>query len=305
MPELPEVETMRRGLAPVVGLRIAAVRFPRGLVRPLSVRPRPRVVADRLVGRSIVTVGRRGKRVVLGIAAPPAEPHGWLVIEPRMTGLMLLADPPTVEHVRLIVDLESSAAGPSRPPLRMLFWDRRGLGTIRLCDARGLEAACGAARLGPDGLVVTGEDLAARLGGSRRAIKVALLDQRAVAGVGNIYAAEILHRVGIDPRMTCRSIPVTGWHAIANTTRRVLAEAVRFAGSSIGDRTYRAVDGRPGRFQRRHRVYGREGEACATCGASVTRIVQAQRSTFFCPGCQARGRRWSLGSGRTRTAGIG
>ncbi|NBX29327.1 hypothetical protein EBR04_02565, partial [bacterium] len=171
------------------------------------------------------------------------------------------------------------------------FWDRRGLGTIRLFDARGLESVCGAARLGPDGLLVTGEELAARLGRSRRAIKVALLDQRAVAGVGNIYAAEILHRVGIDPRTACRSIPVTGWQAIADATRLVLAEAVRFAGSSIGDRTYRAVDGRPGRFQHRHRVYGREGRACATCGGSVTRIVQAQRSTFFCPGCQPRGRR--------------
>jgi formamidopyrimidine-DNA glycosylase len=309
MPELPEVETMRRGLAPVVGLRIAAVRFPRGLVRPLSVRPRPHVVSARLVGRSIATVGRRGKRVVLGIAAPPAEPHAWLVIEPRMTGLMLLADPPTLEHVRLVVDFDSPAAGPSRRPLRMLFWDRRGLGTIRLFDARGLESVCGAARLGPDGLLVTGEELAARLGSSRRAIKVALLDQRAVAGVGNIYAAEILHRVGIDPRTACRSIPVTGWQAIADATRLVLAEAVRFAGSSIGDRTYRAVDGRPGRFQHRHRVYGREGRACATCGGSVTRIVQAQRSTFFCPGCQPRGRRGAGGrrpgrSGGTRTAGI-
>ena len=227
----------------------------------------------------------------------------------RVAGLMLLADPPTVEHVRLVVDLESSAAGPSRPSLRMLFWDRRGLGTIRLFDARSLESVCGAARLGPDGLLVTGEELAARLGSSRRAIKVALLDQRAVAGVGNIYAAEILHRVGIDPRMACRSIPLAGWQAIANATRLVLAEAVRFAGSSIGDRTYRAVDGRPGRFQHRHRVYGREGLACATCGGSVTRIVQAQRSTFFCPGCQPRGRRGAGGrrpdrSGRTRTAGI-
>lgn len=301
---------MRRGLAPVVGLRIAAVCFPRGCVRPLSVRPRPHAVAAGLVGRRIASVERRGKRIVLAVATAPATPASFLVIEPRMTGLMLLADPPTTEHVRLIVDLEPGGGTCRRAPRRMIFWDRRGLGTIRLMDGRGLESACGCHRLGPDGLAVTGDDLARRLGGSRRAIKVALLDQRAVAGVGNIYAAEILHRVGIDPREVCRRIPAAGWQAIAAATRELLAEAVRFEGSSIGDRTYRTVDNRHGRFQTRHRVYGRDGRPCVACGTPIVRIVQVQRSTFYCPDCQPRrGRRAavrlpSAGCGRTRAAGI-
>jgi len=298
MPELPEVETMRRGLAPVVGRRILRVEFPRGPVRPLVVRPRPHALAARVTGRSIDTVDRRGKRVVIGLAAAPGSPAAWLVIEPRMTGLMLLVDPPTTEHVRLVLHLgpaggvgETRRGRASPDGLRFIFWDRRGLGTIRLLDDRELDSACGQAVLGPDGLVVTGAQLAARLGGSRRAVKVALLDQRAVAGIGNIYAAEILHRVGIDPREACRRISAARWDDIAAATRRVLAEAVRHEGSSIGDRTYRTVDSRHGRFQSRHRVYGRAGEPCGACGTPVSRIVQAQRSTFFCSRCQRRGGR--------------
>jgi formamidopyrimidine-DNA glycosylase len=302
MPELPEVETMRRGLAGIVGRRIAAVDFPRGPVRPLSVRPRTATIAARLAGRSIAAVDRRGKRVVLAIADPPAPADAWLVIEPRMTGLVLLVDPPSIDHVRLVMHLEPSipaaATGRRRaPPSRVIMWDRRGLGTIRLVDHRGLEAACGGDVLGPDGLVVTGADLTDRLGTSRRAVKVALLDQRAVAGIGNIYASEILHRVGLDPRVACRRLSRSRWEDIARATREVLHEAVRLQGSSIGDRTYRTVRNRPGRFQSRHRVYGREGAACAACGTPVSRIVQAQRSTFFCPTCQR-----SRGTNRRRLA---
>ncbi len=305
MPELPEVETMRRGLAVVVGRRIAAVEFPRGSVRPLLVRPRPAAIAARLAGRSIVAAERRGKRVVLAIADPPAAPDAWLVIEPRMTGLVLLVDPPSVDHVRLVMHLEPSlpaAATPRRraPPSRVIMWDRRGLGTIRLVDRPGLEAACGSRVLGPDGLVVAGADLAARLGRSRRAVKVALLDQRAVAGIGNIYASEILHRVGVDPRVACRRLPRARWDDIARATRDVLREAVRLQGSSIGDRTYRTVLSRPGRFQARHRVYGREDAPCEACGTPVRRIVQAQRSTFYCPACQV-----SRGGLRGRVAADG
>ena len=134
----------------------------------------------------------------------------------------------------------------------------------------------------------TGDELAAALGESRRAVKVALLDQRAVAGIGNIYAAEILFRCGVDPRSRCRRLKQPQWDRIAEQTRRVLAEAVRHEGSSIGDETYRTADNRVGRFQRRHRVYGREGEPCTSCGNTIVRIVQTQRATFFCPACQRR-----------------
>jgi formamidopyrimidine-DNA glycosylase len=298
MPELPEVETMRRGLAATVGRRIVAVEFPRSRVRPLSIEPRPAAIARRLVGLSIAAVHRRGKRIVIELAAPASpsraanataargSPRLWLAIEPRMTGLMLVVDPPTAEHVRMVITL--AGPGPTGSPAHLIFWDRRGLGTIRLLDDRGLEAACGSGKHGPDGLVVTGDELAARLCNSRRAVKVALLDQRAVAGIGNIYAAEILFRCGLDPRSRCRRLSREQWRRIADESRRVLAEAVRHEGSSIGDETYRTADNRAGRFQRRHRVYGRTGEPCPACGAAVVRIVQAQRATFFCPACQRR-----------------
>ena len=273
---------MCRGLAPIVGRRIAAARLPRGRVRPLSVRPSAGVLCRRLAGRAIAGVHRRGKRVVIEIAAGGGRPREWLVIEPRMTGLMLVVDPPTTDHVRLVVNMAGGV------PAAFLFWDRRGLGTIRLVDDRGLEAACGGAKLGPDGLVVEGDDLRRALGSSRRAVKAALLDQRAVAGIGNIYAAEILFGVGIDPRARCRRLRADDWRRIAAETRRVLAQAVALEGSSIGDETYRTADSRPGRAQSRHRVYGREGKPCRRCRTPIERIVLAQRATFFCPGCQAR-----------------
>jgi formamidopyrimidine-DNA glycosylase len=240
------------------------------------------VLVRRLEGRTIAGVHRRGKRVVIEMTEAVGRPREWLVIEPRMTGQMLVVDPPTEEHLRLVVDLAGGR------PARFLFWDRRGLGTIRLLDDRGLEAACGPSKLGPDGLVVDGDDLATRLGRSRRAVKAALLDQRAVAGIGNIYASEILHRVAIHPRTMCRRVRRVDWERIAVATRRVLAEAVALEGSSIGDETYRTADSRPGRAQQRHRVYDREGKPCRRCRAPIERIVLAQRATFFCPACQAR-----------------
>ncbi|MEI6240044.1 MAG: bifunctional DNA-formamidopyrimidine glycosylase/DNA-(apurinic or apyrimidinic site) lyase [Planctomycetia bacterium] len=287
MPELPEVETMRRGIAAAVGARIVAADFPRSRVRPLTIQPRPAVLGRRLVGSTISAVLRRGKRIVLELAPDGASDPCWLAIEPRMTGLMLVTDPPSPEHVRLVLHLERSRR---EVPARVLFWDRRGLGTIRLHDRAGLDAACGPEKLGPDGLEVTGADLTVRLKKSHRAVKVALLDQRAVAGIGNIYAAEILFRVGIDPRTPCRRLARDTWDRIAAATRQVLAEAVRLEGSSIGDETYRTADNRAGRFQHEHRVYGREHEPCSACGATIVRIVQAQRATFLCPECQPRRR---------------
>lgn len=275
---------MCRGIAGCVGLRITAAALPRGRVRPITTAPRPAVLARRLAGRTIAGVFRRGKRVVLEVAAAGDAPL-WLVIEPRMTGLMLVADPPSAEHVRLELSLHADRGGAVE---RLLFWDQRGLGTIRLLDARGLEQACGAAKLGPDGLVVTADEFVARLGRSRRAVKVALLDQRAVAGIGNIYAAEILFRAGVDPRTSCRRLDRAAWERIATSTRVILAAAVRHEGSSIGDETYQTATGTPGRFQQRHRVYGREGRPCSRCRAPIVRIVQAQRSTFYCPQCQVR-----------------
>lgn len=291
MPELPEVETMRRGIAHLVGRTIARASFPRSRVRPITATPRPHQIAARLAGCRIVAVERYGKRVAIAIEphTPPAVgDRRWLVIEPRMTGLLLVTAPPTVEHVRLHIDLQPLHG---QAASRLTFWDQRGLGTIRLVDAAGLARACGGAALGPDGLEITGAALHERLATSRRAIKVALLDQRAVAGIGNIYAAEILHRCGIDPRVPCRRLKQMDWDRLAAEARSLLAEAVRLEGSSIGDELYRTPLSRPGRFQRRHRVYGRADLPCRSCGMLIERIVQAQRSTFFCPGCQPRSAR--------------
>lgn len=238
---------MCRGLVGVVGRRIVAATLPRSRVRPLRVRPAGAVLLRRLAGRLIAGVHRRGKRVVIEVAEVGGRPREWLVIEPRMTGQMLVVDPPTEEHVRLVVQLAEG------PVPRFLFWDRRGLGTIRLLDDRGLELACGRSKLGPDGLVVTGDDLATRLGRSRRAVKAALLD-RTVAGIGNIYASEVLHRVAIHPRTSCRRIRREHWERIAAATRRVLTEAVALEGSSIGDETYRTADSRPGRAETSSRL---------------------------------------------------
>ena len=276
---------MRRGIAHLAGLRIKNVAFPRHTIRPISLRPAAGCMQQWLNGRTIAAVHRFGKRVAIELHEREQVGREWLVIEPRMTGLLLVADPPTQVHLRMEIGLES------RQHPRLLFWDRRGLGTIRLLDARGLAAACGPERLGPDGLAVTGGELRDRLGQSRRAVKVALLDQQAVAGIGNIYAAEILFAAGIDPRVPCRRLSAARWEQIAAAARSILAEAVRMEGSTITDETYKTADNRSGQFQLQHRVNGHEGEPCRQCGTAVLRIVQTQRSTFFCPECQWHHRR--------------
>lgn len=285
MPELPEVETMRRGIAHLSGLRISGVSCPRGTTRPISMAPGPQEIHRRLDGRTLAAVHRFGKRVAIELEPQGPADREWLVIEPRMTGLLLVADPPTPRHVRLELALAS------RQHPRLLFWDRRGLGTIRLLGAGGLADACGPHRLGPDGLAVTGDQLRERLGHSRRAIKVALLDQRAVAGIGNIYAAEILFAAEVDPRVPCSRLSVARWERIAGAARSILAEAVRLEGSTITDETYKTADNRSGTFQLHHRVYGRKEVACRRCGTAIQRIVLAQRATFFCPACQWHHRR--------------
>ncbi|MCO5165194.1 MAG: bifunctional DNA-formamidopyrimidine glycosylase/DNA-(apurinic or apyrimidinic site) lyase [Planctomycetes bacterium] len=275
MPELPEVETMRRGIAAVRGARVAEVVRPRSRLRPMTIEPAGPRLRARLRGAAITDVDRVGKRVVIGL-----DTGERLVFEPRMTGLVLLRDPPTDEHVRLRLALEG-AAWPE-----LIFWDRRGLGTVRLLDEAAFRAACGPPRLGPDALGLPAEALRARLEGRRRPIKVALLDQAALAGVGNIYAAEALHRAGLHPARPCDGIAPAEWAALHRALQGVLEEAIRARGSTLSDRTYRTAESAEGGFQASHRVYARAGQPCRGCGAAVVRIVQAQRSTFFCPGCQ-------------------
>jgi formamidopyrimidine-DNA glycosylase len=274
MPELPEVETMCRGVAPAVGRRIVEVERPRCRLRPIEMFPRLPTLRKRLLGRRVDEVARIGKRVVLAL-----DNESRLVIEPRMSGLVLLRDPPDWEHVRLVLHLSGDR--------EILFWNLRGLGVVRLLSDNEFGRVLGPDRIGPDALTIGVDELRERLGGSDRSIKVALLDQRVAAGIGNLYASEILHRARIHPAAPCRRLTVQRWSKLHGAIGEVLGEAIEHQGSTLRDGTYRIARDEPGDFQRCHRVYQRASERCVQCGrAKIVRIVQAQRSTFFCPRCQ-------------------
>jgi formamidopyrimidine-DNA glycosylase len=276
MPELPEVETMRRGIAAVVGRRIEAVERLRCPRKPIAIEPGLTAFRRRAEGARIERTGRAGKRVVVWLNSGDA-----IVFEPRMTGLVLVADPPDPLYSRFRLRLSG------RGLLELVYWDRRGLGSVRLLDAAEFKARFGLDALGPDALDMTADLYRQRLGRSARAIKVALLDQRAVAGIGNLYASEILHLSGIHPGQSCRRLTATQWQTIADAACTVLKQAIRYEGSTLSDGTYRNALNREGGYQNEHRVYDKAGEPCTRCGGGrIVRVVQAQRSTFYCPRCQ-------------------
>jgi formamidopyrimidine-DNA glycosylase len=279
MPELPEVETMRRGILGIVGGRIKDVERVACTRRPIAITPRIDRFRQRVAGRTVRDVGRVGKRVVVHLDSEDA-----IILEPRMTGLVLVADPPSWEHVRFRCTLAGKGIG------EFLYWDRRGLGSVRLVAPHEYEASFNSKKLGPDALLATGDLLRERLSGSQRAVKVGLLDQRAVAGIGNMYASEILHLAGVHPAKRCNRLTRNQWDAIADATLQVLNAAIRHEGSTLRNGTYRNVLNEYGGYQNHHRVYDKAGKPCPQCGAGskVVRIVQAQRSTFFCGACQTK-----------------
>lgn len=278
MPELPEVETMVRGIRPhCEGRRIDAIGFPPCSRKPIKVTPDRNSIST-LAGQTLTRVGRLGKRAILEL-----DSCSVLVVEPRMTGLLLVTAPPTTEHLRVIWHF-----GPATEPHlahELMFWDRRGLGTLALLTPdqyAGLQR-----RLGPDALKMTPADWQNRLADTSRPIKVALLDQTIAAGIGNLYASEILHQAGISPKRPAKSLSRLRIEKMNQAVRHVLTEAIRLEGSTLNDGTYRNALNQDGSFQNYHRVYDREDELCPTCGqANIRRIVQAQRSTFYCPSCQ-------------------
>ncbi|MDZ4820418.1 MAG: zinc finger domain-containing protein [Planctomycetota bacterium] len=210
------------------------------------------------------------------------EDEQRIILEPRMTGLVLMADPPTVDHLRISITLERVAQ-----PL--LFWDRRGLGSVRLCSADEYAKRYGLEKIGPDALVISPAELRSRLCTSRREIKVALLDQRAVAGVGNLYASELLHLARIHPARRCDTLRKAEWERIHAAMLAILQTAIKYEGSTLSDGTYRNALNESGNYQNHHRVYDRADQPCQQCkGGIIQRIVQAQRSTFFCAKCQTR-----------------
>jgi formamidopyrimidine-DNA glycosylase len=281
MPELPEVETMRRGVAPAVGCRIAAVERLPCPRKPIAIEPGLAALRRRIEGTRIERTDRAGKRVVLWLDSGDA-----LVFEPRMTGLVLLADPPDPLYSRLRL----SVRGGKGSPRQLIYWDRRGLGSVKLLTPRQFDDRYGLHALGPDALAMTAAAYRERLGRSSRAVKPALLDQRAVAGIGNLYASEILHVAGVHPARACRLLTQQQWDRIAAAALDVLHTAIRYEGSTLSDGTYRNALNQNGGYQNEHRVYDKAGAACPRrgCRGIVERIVQAQRATFFCPRCQTR-----------------
>lgn len=277
MPELPEVETMRRGIEAAQGAIVADILAGTCSRRPISIRPPLPALRRRLVGKQIRLIHRLGKRVVLSF-----DNDRHLVIEPRMTGLISVGELPTQDHLRLRIVLSSS------PIDEILFWDRRGLGVVSLLDEPHLRILR-EQKLGPDALAITPDRLREQLQRSRRPIKVGLLDQHAIAGIGNLYASEILHHARIHPGTPCYKITRRQWPTIHSMMIQVLSDAIEHEGSTLSDGTYRNTLNNSGDYQNHHLVYDRQGERCLTCQrAKIERIVQAQRSTFFCPQCQSR-----------------
>jgi formamidopyrimidine-DNA glycosylase len=277
MPELPEVETMVRGLRPEIeGRKIIDLEYCACTRRPIQVSPSPRMFRKRVADQKISSVWRLAKRVVVELTD-----EQFIVVEPRMTGLMLVSEPPTTEHRRMCWHL-----APKRGKNRSFeFWDRRGLGTVRLLDCGQMDELRNT--LGPDALRMSADDWKQQLSRTSRPVKVAMLDQKLVAGIGNLYASEILHEASVSPKRSSQRLTKKQLSAIQAATQRILQEAIQYEGSTLGDGTYRNALNEDGGYQNKHQVYQKEGEACQRCRVGVIkRIVQTQRSTFYCSKCQ-------------------
>src|SRR5215212_6869177 len=281
MPELPEVETVRRGLEPaMVGARLDRVEQRRPDLRFRF----PERFVERLEGQTVTGLGRRAKYLLADLSSGEV-----LVMHLGMSGRFLVQQGGAViapgefhyehggesAHDHVVFRLSGG----------MDLVPRTGIETCRHFDGMGIE---------PLGNELSGEAIARLFRGKRTPLKAALLDQRLIAGLGNIYVSEALFRAGLHPEAPAGSLATAGGkpreraHRLAEEIRAVLSEAVEAGGSTLRD--YAQTDGSLGYFQHRFRVYDREGERCATegCGATVRRLVQSGRSTFYCPRCQRR-----------------
>ena len=282
MPELPEVETVRRGLAPVLEGR----RILRAEVRRPDLRwPFPPRMAERLTGARVTGLRRRSKYLLADLSTGEV-----LLVHLGMSGRMLVSGAglgafvhgaaAAAPHDHVVLEIEGGA--------RVTFNDARRFGAMDLMAAGEEGAHPLLAHLGPEplGNSFSEAGLAARLAGRRTPVKAALLDQTVVAGLGNIYVAEALFRAGIAPRRLAGNLGPKRIARLVPAIRDVLAEAIEAGGSSLRD--YRQADGELGYFQHAFRVYGREGQPCVTpgCTGTVARIVQSGRSSFYCPRCQ-------------------
>ena len=278
MPELPEVETIRRQLAPLVEgrtLRRLEILDPRWS-RPLA----PHELSDALERRRVERLGRRGKYLLWSFSG---DVH--LAQHLRMTG-SILADPEREPpHTRVRVEL-----GPARAPRRLAMVDPRRFGTGELLLGAAAMEEFFAARLGlePFDELFTAAHLRLIARGSRAPIKALLLDQRKIAGVGNIYADEALHRAAIHPLRPAGRLTPLQYGRLRDTVIEALAAGIDARGASIDD--FRHVDGVRGSFQNQFLVHLREGEPCTRCGGPIVKMVVAGRGTYVCERCQIRPR---------------
>jgi formamidopyrimidine-DNA glycosylase len=264
MPELPEVETVARTLAPLVGRRIVSAEF--RCLRILRGGD-PAKMSEALAGKRIAGVKRFGKFLVLTLVR-----GGFLLIHLGMTGRLTIGGA-LGKHTHAIFTLDRGA---------LFYDDSRQFGAIEYSA----EFPKRVARLGPEPLEITAEDFAAGMKRRHTSVKALLLNQAFVRGIGNIYADEALHRAGIHPKTMASQVGGPRARRLHEAIGEVLREAIEAGGSSISD--YVDAEGRRGFFQFQHRVYQRTGEPCPKCGAQVKRIVVAQRSSHFCPRCQKR-----------------
>ncbi|MGH7458529.1 MAG: bifunctional DNA-formamidopyrimidine glycosylase/DNA-(apurinic or apyrimidinic site) lyase [Longimicrobiaceae bacterium] len=269
MPELPEVETVVRGLAPALaGARIERVEVLRA---DLIGKGDSAGFVQGLVGRRVEDVSRRAKNVVVRTDDPV------LVVNLGMTGRLLLsANGETPSHLGVRFGLDRGR--------ELLYRDVRRFGVLSLLSPREWRLREQRMGLEPLSQEFTPRRLHQLTRGSRVALKQWLMDQRKLAGVGNIYASEALHRAGIHPGRRAGSLSRPRAGRLQRAILAVLEEAVERRGTTLRD--YRDASGEPGQFRDRLRVYGREGEPCGECGRAIRRIVQQNRSTFYCPGCQ-------------------
>jgi formamidopyrimidine-DNA glycosylase len=267
MPELPEVETTVRGLEHVLkGRRIVRVEARRADLR----RSFPQDLGQRLTGARVTSLGRRAKYGLIH-----TDRDDTLIFHLGMSGSWRINHAKLEKHDHLLLETDDGA--------RLSLNDPRRFGSVDLVPTDQLEIWPPFAVLGPEPLDVTAEELRRRLAGRSAAIKLLLLDQRIIAGLGNIYVCEALFRAGIHPKRPGGSLSLERLRRLVPAIQDVLAEAIAAGGSTLRD--FASPDGELGYFSKSFAVYDREGQPCA-CGGTVKRIVQGGRSTFYCPRCQ-------------------
>lgn len=282
MPELPEVETVRRGLEQlVVGRRVERVEVGRErVVRRTSAE----ALVDGLTGTVLTSAERRGKYLLC-----PLDSGATLMVHLRMSGQLLVAEPgaPRPAHTHVVAELSASDTA---PPVELWFVDPRTFGEVVVFDPDRMAAEVPElARLGVDPIAdrFTRADLRQLLRVRSRRLKPLLLDQAIVAGIGNIYADEILHAARLRPDRTSDSLSLAAEARLHTAIGTVLGAAIAAGGSSLRDAQYVDLLGESGQYQHEHRVYGRAGERCRTCGIGrIRRVVEGQRGTHFCAWCQ-------------------